>query len=69
MGNLKRRENLGGQGQRLHELWSKSTIHKALLVTWMEINGKDCHPDDMTDEDWADYKDHVERCSSIRRKV
>lgn len=67
MSGLKRRASVGKKGSALHERWSKATIHEALLDLWMESNGKDCSPDDLTDEEWAEYASDVERRSSLRQ--
>ena len=67
MSGLKRNPNIGKMGRRLHEKWSKATIHEACLDMWMETNCHDCHPDDMSDEDWSAYEEEVERRSALRQ--
>jgi len=68
MPGRKRSPNIGEKGWRLHEKWSKATIHEALLDMWMETNGRDVSPDDMTDDEWKEYKADVERRSALRRR-
>jgi hypothetical protein len=67
MPGLKRQPRVGKQGRRLHEKWSKSTIHEALLDMWMETNGRDVSPDDMTDAEWEEYEADIERRSALRQ--
>jgi hypothetical protein len=67
MPGLKRRASVGKVGLRLHAKWSKSTIHEALLDIWMESNGKDVSPDDLTEGEWEEYEADVERRSLLRR--
>lgn len=67
MGNLKRKPAIGCRARKMHEAWSKATIHEALLDMWMEAHGKDCSPDDMTDDDWQAYVRDVERRSKLRQ--
>lgn len=69
MPGLKRQPNIGKTGRHLHERWSKSTLHEALLDMWMETNAKDCSPDEMTDEEWRSYEQEVERRSGLRRRA
>ena len=66
MPRLKRHPQVGRVGQRLHARWSKSTIHEALLDLWMESHGLDCHPNDLTEHQWAEYEADIERRSRLR---
>lgn len=67
MSRLKRRPCVGRGGQLLHERWSKSTIHEALLDLWMESKGLDCHPDDLTERQWAEYAEDIESRSLLKQ--
>ncbi len=68
-GVFKRCVAMPSPGRLLHEKLSKSTIHEALLDLWLEHNGLDVHPSDMTPEEWAEYEADVRRRSEARQRA
>ncbi len=68
MGTRKRWPALPKAVYRMHEQWSKATIHEALLDLWMETNGIDVHPSDLTEQQLNDYAECVKtRSESMQR--
>ena len=63
-GVTKRPPSLGSRAlSELHGKWSKSVIHEALVDLWLESQGLDMHPADLSPQQLSDYEKDVERRS------
>lgn len=54
--------------QAFHNNVSKATLHEALLDLWLEHNGLDIHPANLTEAQRISYREDVKRRSKLRQQ-